>query len=85
MSPEIGRELKVSELVPETVVILHKPSSRIVAYATMWVVQIGDTWVHFRAGAVETEFFALRCGPDLESITDDSHVLMQIYEYLGKV
>jgi hypothetical protein len=82
MSNEVGRELKVSELQPQTVVWLHKEGRN--AMATMWVVAVGDVFVHFRAGAVRTEFFAERCGPELEQITDDDHIPMKMYEYLGK-
>src|SRR3954470_22303632 len=48
MKNEVGRELKVSELQPQTVVVLEKAD---VGMATLWVVEIGDIFVHFRAGA----------------------------------
>ena len=82
MSDEIGGELKVSQLKPQTVVWLAKEGRDTIA--TMWVVSIGEVYVHFRAGAVNTEFFAERCGADLETITDSHHVPMHIYEYLGQ-
>ena len=82
MSNEIGRELKVSELQPRTIVLLHKEGRN--AMVTMWVVAVGDVYVHFRAGAVHTEFFAERCGPTLEQITDDDHIPMKMFEYLGQ-
>lgn len=83
VNPEIGRELKVSELKPHTVVWILKEGRDVMA--TMWVVEIGDVYVHFFAQhASIPNFLALRCGPDLEQITDDSHVKMQIFEYLGK-
>ena len=81
-NPEIGRELKVSELKPKTVVIVWKEGRQA---ATMWVIEVGDVYVHFRAGVVNMEFLALRTGPDLEEITDDHHLPMKIYEYLGNV
>jgi hypothetical protein len=78
--PEIGRELKVSELRPRTIVWLRK-NDRL---ATLWVMEVTEQGVHFRAGAIGVEFLALRTGPGGEQITDDSHTLMTIYEYLGK-
>jgi hypothetical protein len=78
--PEIGRELRVSELVPRTIVILHKGQT----LATLWVVEVLQEFVHFRAGAVNTEFIALRCGPDLEGVTDNTGSPMKLYEYLGE-
>lgn len=82
MTNEIGRELKVSDLRPRTIVWLFKEGRE--AMATMWVVSVGSDYVHFRAGVIKTEFLAARCGPGLESITDDSGWPMKIYEYLGK-
>jgi hypothetical protein len=79
---EIGRELRVSELQPRTIVSLHKVGTNLAV--TMWVVEIGDVYVHFRAGAVKTEFLALRCGADLEEICDDTHARIKVFEYLGE-
>lgn len=81
-SSEIGRELKVSDLKPKTVVWLAKDGRDLMA--TMWVVDVGDVYVHFYAGATGINFYAKRGGPDLESVTDDTHLPMRIYEYLGK-
>lgn len=80
--PEIGRALLVSELKPRTVVWLQKEGREVVA--TVWVVAVMADYVHFRAGAIRTEFFARRYGPDLELLTDDSGLPMQAYEYLGE-
>jgi len=41
--------------------------------------------VHFRAGKVGMEFFALRTGLNQEGITDDSYIPMKVFEYLGEV
>lgn len=79
---EIGRELRVSELQPRTIVLLFKEGRSVMV--TMWVVRAMSGYVHFHAGAVKAEFLAKRCGPDLEQITDDSGVSMKIYEYLGE-
>jgi hypothetical protein len=79
---EIGRELKVSELKPRTIVWLGKEGRD--TMATMWVVEVGPVYVHFRAGAVRTEFYAERRGPDLDQITDNDHIPMRMFEYLGE-
>jgi hypothetical protein len=77
---EIGRELRVSELQPETIVVLEKPD---VAAATMWVREVLPGHVVFWAGMVSTTFLARRCGKELERISDDSGATMNLYEYLG--
>ncbi len=82
MPNEVGRELKASELKRRTVVVVEKPDS---GMATFWVVDVGDVYVHLRAGVVGVELFLMRCGKDLERVTDDSHAVMTIYEYLGEV
>jgi hypothetical protein len=74
--------LKVSELKPGTVVWLSKQGHP--TMSSFWVVAIGPAYVQFRAGAIMMEFFAERCGPDLEEITDDSQLPMKIHQYLGK-
>jgi hypothetical protein len=79
---EVGRELRVSELQPRTIVLLHKVGKDVAA--TMWVIDVGDLCVHFRAGALNIEFLALRCGADLEEICDDTHTRLKIFEYLGE-
>jgi len=81
-SREIGRELKVSELNPRTVVWIAKLGR---PFASMWVVAVSDKLVHFRAGKVGMEFFALRTGLNQEGITDDSYIPMKVFEYLGEV
>ena len=78
---EIGRELKVRELKPKTVVWLAKEGRDLMA--TMWVVEVGPNFVHFHAGAVLMDFLAERCGSDLEEITDDDNTPMKMFEYLG--
>jgi hypothetical protein len=78
---EIGRELKVSELSPRMVVWVGKEGRN--TMATMWVVAVLETHVHLRAGAIRTELFLERRGPDLEEITDNSHIPMHLYEFLG--
>jgi hypothetical protein len=78
---EIGRELKVSELRPMTVVVLAKEGRNVMA--TVWVVAVGEIYVHFRAR--DMGFYAERRGPGLEEITDDDHLPLKIYQYLGEV
>jgi hypothetical protein len=78
---EIGRPLKVSELVPETVVITHKDGRN--AFVTMWVIRVSDDFVWFTMGDVG--FIARRTGPDKEALADDTGTSIMIYEYLGEV
>ena len=79
---EVGRELKVSELKPHTVVWLEKETWNVLT--TMWVVEVSEAWVHFFAAAADVNFLATRTGPGREAITDDSGIPMKIYEYLGE-
>ena len=83
MKNEIGRELKVSELKPRTVVVLRKETNP--TAATMWVIKITDEFVVFTSGVMRTDFAARRTGPKLEQITDNTGVRMHVYEYLGEV
>lgn len=78
--PEVGLELKVSELQPKTIIWLQKPARPV---ASVWVLEIFTHSVWFRAGAVGLDFLAQRTGPDLEQITDDSGLPMKMYAYLG--
>ena len=83
MKEEIGRELKVSELVPRTVVVLsmdHHPMA-----ATWWVAEVLDEFVVFTSGELRTDFAAKRTGPGREQVTDDTGKPLHIYEYLGEV
>jgi hypothetical protein len=84
MNSEVGRELNVSDLRRETVIVLEKPGRPM---ATMWVREIGARYVMF-ASNVDAEgtpramiFFAKRDG---EGIHDDDGP-MKMYEYLGAV
>jgi hypothetical protein len=79
---EIGRELKASELVPRTVVILEKPGH---PFVTWWVLHVFPDYVVFTSGVLRGYFVAHRTGPDLEEITDDTGRPMKVYEYLGEV
>ena len=81
MKNEIGRELRVSELKPKTIVVLERPD---VAAVTMWVMAVGPERVAFWAGANSMGFIARRVGPELEQITDDSGRMLRVYEYLGE-
>jgi len=55
------------------------------AMATVWVKQVTQKYVFFRAGKINMELMVIRTGPDLERITDDDRIPMKIFEYLGKV
>ena len=78
-NPEVGRELKVSELKLKTVVVIWKQGR---PPATLWVIQIAESFVHFFAGEANINFLAKRAG---EGITDDDGLPMKVFEYLGKV
>ena len=77
----IGRELKVSELEPRTVVVLERPGGHA---ATVWVILIQPKYVVFRAGDICIALVAKRTGPDLEQITDAGGSL-RVHEYLGVI
>lgn len=85
MTPDsqIGRELKVSELKPDTIVVVWKQGSR--AAGTMWVRFIGLATVALYAGTIGATLLLARCGPDHEQVEDDDRVPMKLYEYLGPV
>lgn len=78
---EFGKELKVSDLKPKTVVWLSKEGSRTIA--TMWVIAIDPVYVHFYTPVGKVAFLAKRTGENLDEITDDEGKSMMIYEYLG--
>jgi hypothetical protein len=84
MSTEIGRELKVSELIPLHVVVLQKDGMASIAM-TLWVQQISEQWVRLYSGVTGTVFLAARSGPDLEELIDDAGARVRIYEYLGAI
>jgi hypothetical protein len=83
MKNEIGRPLKVSELKPRTVVVLGKPPNPILS--TMWVYEVRDKSVVFTSGVLRGDFIAMRSGPDLEELVDNSGSRVHVYEYLGEI
>ena len=83
MKNEIGRELKVSELVPKTVVVLlmaHHPMA-----TTWWVLEVMPLFVLFTSGGLRTDLAAQRTGPDREQLTDNTGKRLHVYECLGEV
>lgn len=83
MSEEVGRELKVSELKPRTVVVLsmdHHPMA-----TTWWVAEILDEFVVFTSGELRTDFAAKRTGTGLEQLADNTGKPLHVHEYLGEV
>lgn len=85
MSPEqeIGRELKVSELKPGTVVVLEKGTCS--HLTSVWVEEVTPRLVMFDMPVINLHFIAFRTGPDMEQITDDTGASFKIYEFLGEV
>jgi len=80
MSEEIGRPLKVTELKPETVVLIGRNG----VLSSVWVVGVMPTLVEFYSGTIGLTFFARRTGPDLESLEDPKGPL-ELLEYLGEI
>lgn len=77
---EIGKELKLSELVPETIYVLSKEGHRC---ATLWFIgRWGDHYAQFLAGILGVTLI-LRVGPD-DLLTDDTGARIFVHEYLGQ-
>lgn len=82
--PEIGRELRVSELTPPQIVWVRKlGGAHGDSCTTMWVETVTEGHVLFLAGVGRTVLLVRRFGENRDSITDDSNATMRIYEYLG--
>jgi hypothetical protein len=80
-SPEMGRELLADDLVVKTVVVIGRDPSD---YAvTVWVGEVAEKYVAFRAGDINTTFLAVR-HPD-GTLTDDTDSRIHVWEYLGEV
>ena len=75
---EWGRELQVSELRENTVVIVAKEAVNVAM--TMWCVFIMDEFIAFAMLDAGMGFIATREG---ESITDDAGSKLHVYEFLG--
>lgn len=76
---EIGRELKVSELKTDTIVVLAQEDRSI--EFTVWVLDITEHFVIFKDDAVGVTIFA-EILPD-DTLTDDSGAKIVIFQYLG--
>jgi hypothetical protein len=83
LKSEVGRELKASELQVKTVVWVTKQGRD--AMVTMWVREVGPTFVRLYAGATKTFLLLVRAGPDRDEVEDDDHIPMTLYEYLGDI
>ena len=81
-NPEVGRRLRVDELVPKTVVIIDREDSPLWAF-TAWVVSVEENMVAFGMGEVRTTLLVLR-HPD-GSLTDETGNHIRVWEYLGEV
>ena len=80
MTNEVGREMPLEDLRPETVVLISKRGGR--TMATAWVQLVGMEFVCFGMGEIRTTFLALRKGGKLY---DDSGSEIVVNEYLGEV
>jgi hypothetical protein len=76
--PEVGRELKASELQVGSIVVLVKTGR---PGFTVWVREVAEHYVHFTAGEIRTEFLAKRVG---DRVTDDANSELTMYQFLGK-
>jgi hypothetical protein len=79
--PEVGRELKASELREDTIVWLMKEENPRIA--SLWVRRISDKMIEFlsirNAGTLEIHLLAFREGENLR----DEEAPLHVYEYLG--
>ena len=75
--PEIGRELKVSELVPDTVVVLTKEGYE--GAVSAWVKEVGQVGIVLYAG--ELRLYALFYVENDELYDDNGR--LHVFQYLG--
>jgi hypothetical protein len=80
---ELGRELKVSELVEGTVIVLGREDRN--AMYTAWVYAIMHSAVAFRAGELQMLMIAARDLDDRDKLTDDTGKRILVFEYLGEI
>lgn len=79
-NPEIGRELTISDLKPETVVVIKPPGKNV--SITMWIEAVGPNTVTFFSGTLGWHVINfIRDG----QIFDDQNRVVQVFEYLGEV
>lgn len=78
---ERGRKLLSHELVPRTVVLLHKVGRNHIA--SMWVESVEPELVTFYAGVTQTVLILFR-QPD-GTVQDDTGTEIEMYEYLGEI
>jgi hypothetical protein len=79
--PEIGRELRVDELMVKTVVIIGRADRNWVY--TVWVYAIDDVCVTFLADEIKTLFCAERHTDG--TLTDATGRRILMWEYLGVI
>jgi hypothetical protein len=79
-NPEFGREMKVTELTPRTVVILSKPGR---PSTTFWFMELIGDYARFFAGSIAMTLI-LKVMQD-GTVQDDSGLPITINEYLGDV
>lgn len=80
--PEIGRELKASELQEGTVIIGIKDCGHNHA-ATIWVIKVMPAYVILYAGEVGLNVVLVRTPED--TLVDDTGAQVHTYEYLGEI
>jgi hypothetical protein len=80
-SHEVGRELLAHELTVKTVVVIGRDDRPFLV--TTWVRTIGEDFVEFFHGEVNTAFLVCRQGDG--TLTDDTGRRIHVWEYLGVV
>jgi hypothetical protein len=80
--PEIGRELRASDLRPNTVVVVRPPGHDDLSI-TLWVSAVTQDSVTFFAGDLNWMVINL-VRPD-GTIVDDKERVVRVFEYLGKI
>jgi hypothetical protein len=76
MDNEIGRELKASELVPKTVVVVGRVDRPMMI--TTWVSAVGVDYVTFYQGETRTTLIVRRL-PD-DTLADDTGARILVFE-----
>jgi hypothetical protein len=74
---EIGRELRISELEPGTVVVIMKEGRK--SAMTAWVKDIGDVGVMMWCGEIRVNAIFYRKGDELW----DDEARLHVFQYLG--
>lgn len=82
---EVGRELKASELVAGTVVLVEPPQPAVPGVLfSMWVGEVTPEYVVLFAGAVKMAVINFVVQPG-DTLQDDHGRPVHVFEYLGEI